>query len=137
MINYFLDSNIIIRFLIGEPNNQKSYTQAVFDTIEKEECNAYINSLILHEVLYTMINYYQINKKNVVARLLKILSLDNFDMHDIAKKDAINAMKKYSEKNVDFPDCVFSVIAKTNKYKLVSFDQHFKKLGINPVTLLD
>lgn len=128
--NYWLDANIILRYLTKDNAILSPKSKTIIDNIAIYKGFAYINTLVLHEVIYILENVYNINRKDISESIFNLISISNINIIDINKQSLKSALKDYVKIKIDFPDCVYKQICKENKYKLLSFDKDFEKLGI-------
>ena len=126
--DYFLDANVILRYLIKD--NLAFYKKAtnIFKLITDQKVKAFITTLVLHEVSYVMKSVYSVEIKVISRKLKRLLSLENLNLLDLPKDCAIKALDEFRKTRVDFPDCVYKQIVIENNMKLLSFDEEFKKI---------
>lgn len=122
---YLLDTNVIIRFLIGD--NEKLLTRSVeyFEQIEKGEIKVEILSEVVMEVFFVLTKFYKIPKKEVISDLKVILSLEG-----VVNKDKIilfETLNILESKNIDFVDALICAKSKLQGYGKLSFDNDLDK----------
>ena len=130
-MNVFLDSNIILRFLTNDSPLFSPKSKAIFNKIAQRETLAYINVLVLHEVIYILEHVYKVNRKVIGNKVGKLIQLPNLSFTDLDKSQVVSALKDYTATHVDFPDCVYKQIASEKCLKLLSFDKDFSKLKVD------
>jgi predicted nucleic-acid-binding protein len=81
----------------------------------------YIPSEIIAEVVYVLQKYYQIPRYEIYNSLSDFLSNPIIAMDDL--NTIIQAIKTYSESNLDYADCLVIVTAKNKKAGIFSFDK--------------
>lgn len=122
----FLDANIFLRFLVQDGDLELvEKSKQVFQQIRSKQIDAYVHSLVIHEVIYVLLGVYQVSKSEVVTLLTTLLQLD-ISCLDLTKKQLLSAINNFSKHNLDFPDCVYAEIVEEYGYRLTTFD---KKLG--------
>ena len=129
-MRYFIDANVILRFLLKDHEEYSRKAKVIFEEIRKEKALGLVNSLVIHEVLYVSINVYRQERKLVASKLIALLKLENLEVLDLVKKDLVDVLSSFSKLNVDFPDLVYAKICENNKMAIISFDHHFDKLGV-------
>jgi len=132
-MRYFIDANVILRFLLKDHEEYSRKAKVIFEEIRKEKALGLVNSLVIHEVLYVSINVYRQERKLVASKLIALLKLENLEVLDLAKKDLVDVLSSFSKLNVDFPDLVYAKICENNKMAIISFDRHFDKLGVKRI----
>ena len=73
---YLIDTNVILRFLLGDEINHYKKSVEIFEKIEKGEIFVEILPSVLMEVYFVLTKFYKINKKEVLNDLKKILLLN-------------------------------------------------------------
>lgn len=127
---YFLDSNIILRFLLKDHPTLSPKAKLVFDKISDTGIFVLVSTLVLHEVVYLLEKFYKLHRSAVYYKVNKILDFDNLDVIDLEKEATAKALLDYKNTRVDFPDCIYKQIVLENDMKLLSFDEEFKKIKI-------
>lgn len=128
--NYWLDANVILRYLTKDNKILSPKSKIIIDNIANYKCFAYVNTLVLHEVIYILENVYDVNRKDISESIYNFISISHINIVDIHKQYLKLALEDYSKTKIDFPDCVYKQICKENKYRLLSFDKDFEKLGV-------
>ena len=76
MTTYLLDTNVILRFLTGEPEAQAQRAKALFEQSEAGVLTIRILPLVIAEVVFVLTGkHYQMNRAEVAEAL--ILFLEN------------------------------------------------------------
>lgn len=126
MENIFIDTNLFIRYILEDNEEQVDKVEALFKLAEEKRINLETNWFIIAEIEWILSSFYKFSKKQIFKALSKVLNL-NFIKID--KKDLlIKATKIYVKKNVDLVDCLNYILAKDRKLKIASFDHDFDKL---------
>jgi len=117
--NYWLDANIILRYLTKDNETLSPKAKTIIDNIANYKGFAYINTLVLHEVIYILENVYNIDRKAISESISNLISISNINIIDVNKQSLKLALKDYTKTKIDFPDCMYKYICKKNKYKLL------------------
>jgi len=127
--NYWLDANIILRYVT---NDSKEFspiaTKLIYQFVELKS-KGYINTLVLDEIIYVLENVYKFSRTKIETTMSNFISISGIKIIDLDKDLVKKAMISYKNKNVDFPDCIYSEICKHSGYDPLTFDEDFKKLG--------
>jgi predicted nucleic-acid-binding protein len=116
-----LDTNVIIRFLIGDdPVDYKKSVQ-IFSDIDIGKIKAVILDAVLAESVYVLIKIYKITKDKVVEKLSAIVQNKNILIND--KPSMIKALIYFNQSNLDFIDCLVKAYSEYNNLELLSFDK--------------
>ncbi len=105
----WLDTNIILRFLLKDDERLFAKADALFARAERNELTLYLHPLILAELVWTLESFYGFNKADITTVLSEFIEADGIDMPD--KEVARNALQIYIDKNVDFIDAYLTQYA--------------------------
>lgn len=130
MTTVWLDSNIFLRQLCADVPKQHQQANAIFKAIEDKQLKGLVSILVINEVLWILENFYELNRDDFADKLLKLLALKNIKIVELSKKDGLKLLKKWSETSVDLTDIYLAQGSKDKSHPVASFDQDFKKLGI-------
>lgn len=118
---YLLDTNIIIRFLIGDNEEHLEKSTRYFEKIEQGSIQVEILSEVLMEAFFVLTKFYKISKFEVISDLKTILSLEG-----VINKDKIilfEALNIIENKNIDYVDALICAKCKFQNYNKLSFDK--------------
>lgn len=116
-----LDTNVIIRFLIGDdPVNYKKSVQ-IFSDIDNGKINALLLDAVVAEAVYVLMKVYKVTKNKVTEKLSAIVQNKNILIND--KPSMIKALALFTQSNLDFIDCLVKAYSELNNLKLLSFDK--------------
>jgi predicted nucleic acid-binding protein len=117
----FLDTNILVRYLIGDVEDHKKYVVHLFDTALKENKILIILPEVLVELNYVLSHHYEIDKKLIISSLGSILKISVIQIHGI--KDFDQVLSIYQNHNLSLEDSLFISYCIQNKLDFVSFDK--------------
>lgn len=129
MKDIFLDSNIIIRFIIRDIEEQYQKAKEIFEGIDQEHLNGLVSILVVNEVIWILEKFYGIKRRVYLPQLIKLLVLRNIKIIEVEKGLIEKILEKMKKLRFDFTDIYLSQIAK--KEQIFSFDQDFEKLYKN------
>jgi predicted nucleic-acid-binding protein len=122
----FLDTNVIVRFLLNDEKNQAKKAKDFFETTVKNKEKLVITPLVLAEVIYVLEKFGQASKEELSKILISFLNLPIIIVEE--KKILIDALLLYSKLKIDFVDCYhLSFCQAFGIEKIASFDKDFKK----------
>lgn len=124
--NILPDTNTILRYLLRD--NEEHYEKAnnIFEDVRVGTQKAIILEGVLLETLYVLIKFYKVPKKEAVEKLGNILNYKGITNND--KEELLTGLNIFSEKNIDFVDCILYAKARSYGYKIFSFDKDLQKL---------
>jgi predicted nucleic-acid-binding protein len=118
---YLLDTNIIIRFLVGDHEEYLEKSTEYFEQIEQGSMEVEILSDVLMEAFFVLTKFYKLPKSEVISDLKTILSFEG-----VVNKDKVllfEALSIIENKNVDFVDALICAKCKFQNYEKLSFDK--------------
>lgn len=122
----FLDTNIVLRYLLADHPIQSPKAKRFLEKIEKGEEKVVTTPLVIAEVVYVL-ESTGASRQKISKALLKIISLRGLQVTN--KRSFPHAFSVYEKKNIDFVDAYNAVYAKEKGIReIVSFDKDFDKL---------
>lgn len=122
----FLDSNIVLRFVLDDDPKLSPKASTIFNKISNGEVNVFIPWVVLAEIVYVLLKVYKLKKDEIVEKLLPVIALENITMSnkDIYKR----VFEIFTDKNIDFEDAYqVALMVKKNKKEIYSFDEDFDR----------
>lgn len=130
-MNYFLDSNIFLRFYANEGDKQViADCFSLIDIIRIGKIKAKTSHLVISEVVWTLQSYYKASKDQIVKVINSIESIPNLK---IDNKFTTNiAHQLFEVKNVKYIDALIASNPEIQSKKMIviSYDKDFDKLGV-------
>lgn len=122
---YLIDTNIIIRFLVGDNDEHLTKSTEYFEQIELGSMEVEILSDVLMEAFFVLTKFYKLPKVEVISDLKTILSFEG-----VVNKDKVilfEALSIIENKNIDFVDALICAKCKFQNYEKLSFDKDLNK----------
>ena len=122
---YLLDTNIVIRFLVGDNEEHLAKSTEYFEQIELGSMEVEILSDVLMEAFFVLTKFYKVPKVEVISDLKTILSFEG-----VVNKDKVILFETLSiieNKNIDFVDALICAKCKFQNYEKLSFDKDLNK----------
>jgi len=116
-----IDTNVIIRFLVGDHAEHLVKSKTIFQQIQDNTLQVEILSEVLMEVLFVVTKRYKVPKDVVIEKLKSILLLEGVVNHD--KMILIHTLDMVEDKNIDFVDALICTKSKMQNYGKISFDK--------------
>ncbi len=120
-----IDTNVIIRFLVGDHEAHLIESTKIFEAIESRRIEVEILDTVVMEVLFVLIKFYKLPKENVINDLKSILALEG--VVNTNKVILFEALSIHLDKNIDFVDALICAKSKIQGYEWISFDSDLKK----------
>jgi predicted nucleic-acid-binding protein len=130
---YFIDTNIFLRALTNDDAKKYADVIAFLEEVKRGRYKAYSSSIVLAEMVWTLLSYYKLSKNNVVKSIESIVNLNGLTFNE--NQSSAEALDLYKTYNVKYIDClIFSGLHKPEKdWVVVSYDTDFDKLGAKRV----
>ena len=118
---YLIDTNIIIRFLIGDHKEHLEIATRLFEEVEDGSKEIVILDSVLMETFFVLTKFYKLEKNEVIDDLKTILSLRGVINSD--KLVLFETLNIIASKNIDFVDALICSKSKLEGYDKLSFDR--------------
>lgn|SRR3989338_6957366 len=127
MKKYFVDTNIILRYLLND--NKKLFIQAkkYFEQAKKKEIELVIIPEVFFEIDYVLRGVYKTSKQEICRIISKILLTPYLKLDQ--RNTLSDAVKIYAKTNIDLFDIYLFLTARNQNAKVISFDRDFNKLN--------
>lgn len=124
----FIDSNILLRFLLRDDPKKAKACKDLFYKIERKKTPAYTTDLVIAEIIWTLKSFYGYPKEKVCSVVHIILNFPSLQISN--KKILKEALFLYQNKNIDFIDAYNATYARYNKIpEIYSYDEDFDKVS--------
>ena len=127
MKTYLVDTNVILRFLTGEPESQARQAAQLFQHCENGDALLKISPIVIAEVVFVLTGKIYKLRRNVVAEQLEVfLSNPSFQVQEL--DETLLALKLFKAHPIDFADAYLAASAQLAGDAVASFDKDFKKI---------
>lgn len=128
MQHYFVDTNVVLRFLLKDNKILYPKAKKIFEEAEDGAINVWTTDVVILELIWTLKSLYKYDRFTIREKIESIIFLPNFEV--LNKKLILQALQDFANKNVDFADAYNFQLAKKEDKKILSFDKDFRKLGV-------
>ena len=125
---YLVDTNVLLRFLCGEPAAQATAARKLFARAADGEIILDVSPVIVAEAFYTLHSFYGVDRKSTTAKLSLLLQQHGVKLRD--ERQVLLALERLQNANVGFADAFLAAGATEEKVAVVSFDRDFDKLQV-------
>jgi predicted nucleic-acid-binding protein len=133
----WLDTNVILRFLLKEDPQLFQAVEPLFLQAEQGDLEIYIHPIIIAEIIWTLESYYEYSKEKIAEVMIQLVEAKGVVAPD--KEIIVGALQDYKEKNVDFIDSYLVQYAnKKGPLTVYTLDKkHFSRLNSDIRVLLN
>jgi predicted nucleic acid-binding protein len=124
---YLVDTNVLLRFLSGQPPAQAAAARKLFGQAAKGDVVLDVSPVIVAEAFYTLHSFYGVDRKTAAEKLSLLLQQHGVKLRDASAVFA--ALAVIQSANVGFADAFLAASAADEKVAVASFDRDFDKLG--------
>ncbi|MFQ5456537.1 MAG: PIN domain-containing protein, partial [Nitrospirota bacterium] len=100
---HLIDTNIILRYLIGDDPEKAARAVALMERVEDGLQDIEIPSVVVAEIILTLEKFYNVPREEIADKLLTIFSFNGVQGYE--KKIIVKALNSYISKRIDFVDC--------------------------------
>ena len=124
----FLDTSLIVRYLIGHPPETAADAAEIIDQTN----DLHVSDVALIETAYVLRSRYQVPREAIVDQLVALVRKENISTFALDKALVLQGLLMCRPSaRVSFADAMVWAAARSSGAKLVySFDQRFPKDGI-------
>jgi len=123
----YVDANVILRFLTGDPPQMAERAASLFHAVERGELRLIVESIVVAEVVWVLQSFYRYRPAQIAPVLREFLLQDGIEAED--RDTLLQALSLYESKNVDFTDALVAArMQKRGVTQIFSFDEHFDRL---------
>lgn len=122
-----LDTNVIVRFLVGDDPKQFARAKRYIDSITASDQSMFIPLSVLVELEWVLRSRYGFDKQTMIQTLVSLLETRQLEFQE--EPSVERALYLYEEHNSDFADCVHLASALSHHQgPLITFDKQASKL---------
>ncbi|MHB8264240.1 MAG: PIN domain-containing protein [Acidimicrobiales bacterium] len=120
----FVDTNVLVRHLTGDPPEMAAWATAYL-VVESE---LLLTDLVVAETVYVLESFYEVPREKVAEAIRSLLALKS--VVSIAKALFLSAVEVYEINRLDFAEAYLVACAEsTGINKVASFDRSIDRVG--------
>ena len=132
MTRLWIDANVLLRFLTGEPKELAGKAASLMGRAESGEVTLVVSPLVVAEVVWVLKSFYRHSLEEIAGVLVPLMSADGVEVED--RETLTQAIELARDKNVDFVDAALALQAARRGEPVCSFDEDFKRLPVQWTT---
>jgi len=122
----YVDANVLLRFLVGDPPEMAEKTTVLMKAVERGETTLVVDDIIVAEVVWVLSSFYRHKAQEISTTLFELLSQDGIEVDDAV----LSALALYGNKGVDFVDALLATrMQRRGAGRVFSFDRHFDRIS--------
>ncbi|EDP74796.1 PIN domain-containing protein [Hydrogenivirga sp. 128-5-R1-1] len=118
-----IDANVILRYLLRDNKELYAKAEEVFNDMMEGKTKILILESVIAEVVYVLQRIYNVSRKEISEILRKLIELRGVKVHN--KGQMLNALEIFSEKKLDFVDCILCAHREENE--VITFDKGLRR----------
>ncbi|MEW5959922.1 MAG: PIN domain-containing protein [Chloroflexota bacterium] len=127
MTRLWVDANVVLRFLTGEPEPMAARAARLMVQAEQGEISLFIAPLVLAEIIWVLKSFYRHPMAAIAEAILALVSADGIEVED--RELTVQAIELARDRNVDFVDAYLAVQAASRGETVCTFDGNdFRRL---------
>jgi len=121
-----LDTNTLVRFVTGEPEDQAREVADLVAKAEAGKIQLVVLPMVLAEAVFVLNGFYKHPRAKVADALSHLISCPGFRCSEHERM--IRSLQLFGSSRIDFVDCYLAAASILEKVTVVSFDKDFDKL---------
>jgi predicted nucleic acid-binding protein len=126
MKRLWVDANVVVRFLTGDPPEMAERAAKLMARAENGEVVLVLSSIVVAEVIWVLKSFYRYPFEDIARVVIPLISADGVEAED--RELMVQAIELAQEKNVSFIDAFLALKAVRHEESVCSFDDDFKRL---------
>lgn len=122
---YLVDTNVLLRFLSGEPAPQAAAARKLFLRAHSGEVVLDVSPVIVAETFYTLVSFYGVERKAAAEKLSVLLQQRGVKLRE--ENQVLAALERLQTARVGFADVFLAACAAEEGVSVASFDRDFDK----------
>lgn len=119
-----LDTCVVVRLLVGEPEDQAAKAHRYVEKCYYDGIGVYVSDMVVAEAYYALLYHYKVPEKKVVDTLQAMLSSPMITMTD----HAVSVLSEYRGKGAGLVDRLIRMNILEQAHEVVTFDKEFARL---------
>lgn len=125
MKELYLDTNVVLRYLLGDIPDQFKEAKKIIEAIENGDTTGFLSILVINELIWILEKYYHLKRNVYIPKLLKLFLIDRIKIMEVKKDILTKILERMQKQKIDFTDLYLAHSAP--KQQIVSFDEDLKK----------
>jgi len=124
----YVDTNVILRFLTGDPPDMAQSATRLFQAVEDGHVTLIVDDIVIAEAVWVLESFYNHPVTDIATVLRDFLLQDGIQAED--KVTLLQALTLYETKHIDFTDALIAArMQERGVERIFSFDAHFDRVS--------
>ena len=120
MIQYIVDSNFILRYLLNDNFEQYKQAKLIFDDVKNGKIHIKLEQVVFVEVIFVLTSFYKVPKEKIIEIMHSLLLYKGIN----AEKELLNlALDLFKTHNIHIVDSIIAARAKLSNIEALTFDK--------------
>ncbi len=124
MIQSFVDTNVLVRFFVGDNKRQQTQVRHWFAEVNTGVRKIVITSIVVAETVFVLESFYKKSHEEIAATLLPFLALP---VLDVPERDVLTRLWGLYIDGFHFVDSYLLACARVSGVEILTFDTELKK----------
>ena len=120
---YLVDTNVILRLLIGDIVEQKNLAQGLFEKAEAGEVKLTVSLLVINELVWILEKFYDLKRKDYIPSLNHLLAVRGLTVIEVKKSRVMRLLEALESSKLDLTDLYLLQTSKNLGHQIYTFDQ--------------
>lgn len=125
MKRYALDTNLIVRFLTGDPPAMSAAAASLFEECAAGKVDLLLEPTLLAEAIFVLTGFYRRPRAQVADALRDLITGCQLCVPNL--QVILDALDRFKATSVDFPDALVAAVAVDEGIPVASFDRDFDR----------
>lgn len=121
------DTNIFLRFLVGDIPKQFAEAKKLFEKAGQGKIKLIVPQIVLFEIYYALEKHYYLPKEVIVQKLEGIIAAEYFQVQN--REIFRAALELFKKCKLEITDCFILQFAKGEQADLFTFDRDLNKIN--------
>lgn len=131
MTSLWVDANVLLRLLTGDPPDMASRALELARAAERGEVRLKLAALVVAEVVWVLGSFYRFDRRRIAEVVASLVTAEGVEVEH--EEVVLAALLEMSDANVDFVDAYLAEVARRHDEPVASFDRDFDRLRVRRV----
>jgi len=124
---YLVDTNVLLRFLSGQPVKQAEAAKRLFEAAAAGTVSLDVSPIIVAEAMYTLLSFYKVDRVEASSKLAALLRRRGVRLREADQ--VFGALERLQRTNVGFADAFLAAGGADEGVAIASFDRDLDKFN--------